>query len=362
MIGWTLGRYFFRRYIVITGWFLAGIFALIYIIDFTEQSSRFGNLEGFSLEFGLVMSAMRVPMILQQTIPFIALFSAMSTLIALNRKYELVIARSAGVSAWQFLLPVCIGAFLFGTAAVIFLNPLAAHGFSQAEVMEADLRSGRSNEITAHSIPWLRQKTDDGETIIGARAVLNDGMTLSDAVFIHIDSDGEIVERQDARRAVLRDGYWVLRDVVTRQGDGKPQTSDQERVATNLRPEYVQQRLVRPESVPFFELGRKIEAAQAYGYAANGFSMQYHSLIALPPLLVAMTLIAATVSMRFVRLGDSGHMILGGILAGFLLYVVSTLVKAFGSTGIVPPVIAAWFPVVIATFFGVTYLLHKEDG
>ncbi len=90
--------------------------------------------------------------------------------------------------------------------------------------------------------------------------------------------------------------------------------------------------------------------------------MQYHSLIALPVLLVAMTLIAATVSMRFVRMGQSGPMILGGILAGFLLYVVSVLVKAFGSAGIVPPVAAAWFPVVVAMFFGITFLLHKEDG
>jgi lipopolysaccharide export system permease protein len=90
--------------------------------------------------------------------------------------------------------------------------------------------------------------------------------------------------------------------------------------------------------------------------------MQFNSLLALPPLLVAMTLIAATVSMRFARMGQSLTMILGGIVAGFLLYVVSVLVKAFGTAGFVPTSVAAWFPVVVATFFGVTYLLYKEDG
>lgn len=55
-------------------------------------------------------------------------------------------------------------------------------------------------------------------------------------------------------------------------------------------------------------------------------------------------------------------MILGGILAGFLLYVLSELVKAFGSAGLMPPVVAAWIPVVLAAFYGVTFLLHKEDG
>ena len=85
-------------------------------------------------------------------------------------------------------------------------------------------------------------------------------------------------------------------------------------------------------------------------------------MLALPFLLVAMTLIAATVSMRFARMGQSASMILGGVLAGFLLYVVSVLVKAFGNAGFVQPFIVAWIPVVIAMFFGVTFLLYREDG
>jgi lipopolysaccharide export system permease protein len=66
--------------------------------------------------------------------------------------------------------------------------------------------------------------------------------------------------------------------------------------------------------------------------------------------------------MRFARLGQSVTMILSGVLAGFLLYVMSVLVKAFGTAGIVPPIVAAWIPVVVAMFFGVTFLLYREDG
>ncbi|APH71786.1 LPS export ABC transporter permease LptG [Aquibium oceanicum] len=362
MIGWTLGRYFFRRYVVITLWFFAGISALIFIIDFTEQANRFGSLPGYSLELGILMTALRIPLILQQTVPFVALFAAMATLIALNRKYELVIARAAGVSAWQFLLPSCIGALMFGLLTIFVLNPIAAHGVARMEQIESELRSGHSNAISASSAPWLRQKTEDTETIIGARAVLDSGLTLSDAVFIQFGENGDIVMRQDARRANLTDGYWELHDVRVSVPGEKPVSVQTTRVATNLRPEFVQEKLARPEATPFLELGEKIEVAKAYGYAANAFAMQYHSLVAMPVLLVAMTLIAATVSMRFVRLGQSATLILGGILAGFLLYVVTTLVKAFGSSGIVPPVIAAWMPVVVAMFFGVTFLLYKEDG
>jgi len=309
-----------------------------------------------------MVSALRVPMIMQQTVPFVALLSAIAALVSLSRKYELVIARSAGISAWQFLFPCCVGALLFGLLTVGLLNPLAAYSFSRSEYIESQFRSGNSNAVSAFAAPWLRQKTGEGDTIIGARAVLDDGVELSDAVFFSLDRDGNIVERRDAARAYLRDGYWELHDVKGLR-DGQllpPQATD--RIPTNLRREFVQERLARPDTIPFFELPSKIEVARSFGLKANAFATQFHTLLALPFLLVAMTLIAATDSMRFARMGQSATMILGGVLAGFLLYVVSVLVKAFGNAGFVPPFIVVWIPVLVAMFFGVTFLLYKEDG
>ncbi|WP_214474121.1 LPS export ABC transporter permease LptG [Mesorhizobium sp. dw_380] len=361
MMGWTLGRYFFFRYVAITIWFFIGLLALVFLIDFTELSGRTTGLPGFTYGTAMAISGLRMPMIMLQTVPFVGLFSAMATLVSLNRRYELVIARSAGVSAWQFLLPCCIGALLFGIVSVGLINPLAAHAFSLSEQIETQLRSGKSNTVSADAAPWIRQKTSSGDTIIGARAILNQGLEMADAVFFILDQQGNIVERKDAARAYLREGYWELQDVKTfRNGTIQPTASD--RVPTNLRPEFVQERLARPETIPFYDLPGKIEVARSFGLKANAFAMQFDSLVALPFLLVAMTLIAATVSMRFARMGQSATMILGGVVAGFLLYVVSVLVKAFGVAGFVPTAIAASVPVVVAMFFGVTFLLYKEDG
>ncbi len=361
-MGWTLNRYFFRRYAVITGWFFLGIFTIAYLIDFTEFSGRTSRLPKFTMEGALLVSALHIPSVMQQIIPFIALFSGIATLISLNRKYELVVTRAAGVSVWQFLLPACAGAFLFGVIAVTAINPLAAWGFEKALEIEADWRSQQSNATIASNVPWLRQRTEDGETIIGAKAALRGGILLSDVVFLRFDDLGNIVLRQDAETAVLEDGYWALTNVRVSEPGKVPVTLESSRVATKLTSDVLQQTLQSPSSVPFFLFPGKIELANAYGYPAYPLRTEFQSLLALPALLVAMTLIAATVSLKFVRFGQSGAMIVGGVLAGFLLYVVSILVKAFGSAGIVLPVVAAWFPVIVAAFFGATYLLFKEDG
>ncbi len=85
-MGWPLGRYFFFRYATITAWYFLGVYALITLIDFTEFSSRTVGMSGFSIQLALAVSALRVPMIMQQAVPFVALIAAITTLLSLNRK------------------------------------------------------------------------------------------------------------------------------------------------------------------------------------------------------------------------------------------------------------------------------------
>ncbi|MFC6488779.1 LPS export ABC transporter permease LptG [Nitratireductor sp. GCM10026969] len=361
MIGLTLGRYFLRRYAVITAWNFIGVAALVFIVSFTEIAGRAAGLEGYSAQWALGLAALQLPIIMQQAVPFIGLIAAMATLISLNRKYELVIARAAGISAWQFLAPIALGAFLFGLLSALALNPIAAAGFSKAQAVEAEVR-GADTPANTQNERWIKQRTDAGETVIGAESALDGGTELVRPTFLIMDEEGRIAQRLDAHRAWLRNGYWELRDVTRREGTSAPEQVETVSVATNLRPELVGQQLTQPEAVSIFELPSRIEVARSFGLRANAFATHFHSLVTLPALLVAMTLIAATVSMRFTRMGQSAAVILGGIVAGFLLYVVSVLVKAFGSAGFVPPFIAAWTPVLVAMFFGVTFLLFKEDG
>ncbi|WP_204271025.1 hypothetical protein, partial [Escherichia coli] len=66
MIGWTLGRYFFLRYVTITCYFLMGSFALALILDFTELSSKLAALPEYSSMQAFGLSVMRIPYIMQQ--------------------------------------------------------------------------------------------------------------------------------------------------------------------------------------------------------------------------------------------------------------------------------------------------------
>jgi lipopolysaccharide export system permease protein len=361
MIPWTLNIYFFKRYMLTIFWFVIGVVSLIFLIDFNETSNRMSDLPGYTVTGGLAMTGLRLPLILQQTVPFVVLFAGMTTMITLNRKYELVVTRAAGISVWQFMAPFVAASFLTGIIAIGLLNPLAAWGQRTALSVETTWQGEKRNSKN-ETPPWLRQIYESDDAIIGAETVTEDGLMLSGVVVIHFSSEGAIILRQDAASAKLEDGYWLLKDVrETRPGEIVAR-KDELKMPTNLRKDFVRERLTSPETVAFYDLSTKIEAARSFGISTKALETQFHSLLSLPLLLVAMTFISATVTLRFSRFAQPSAVILGGILSGFVLYVVTVLVKAFGSSGVVPPFIAAWIPVFVALAFGSTILLHQEDG
>ena len=357
----TLNRYFLRTYLASFLSAFVAIFALVYLVDIVEvaRRSRFDEL-GFGAM--LLFSALRVPSFIGQALPFIVLFSSIYTLLQLNRRLELVVARAAGLSLWQILLPFVFGSLLLGLAATFLYNPVSAWTLRVAETIQSVDTSGGGLSAGGTDVPWLRQNADGVSSIINAKRVAERGMQLGDVSAYIFDDKGQIAERVDAPKARLTDGAWILEQArITRVGY-PPRSERRFRLPTSLRPEYVEQRLADPEAISIWQLTSKIKVAASLGFNVMAFSMQWNTLVAQPALFIAMTLLAATVATRFSRSGQSGKMIAAGVLAGFVLYVITFLAKALGSNAVVPPVVAAWFPVLAAGLFGVTILLHQEDG
>ena len=78
--------------------------------------------------------------------------------------------------------------------------------------------------------------------------------------------------------------------------------------------------------------------------------------------LAAMVMLACCVSLRFFRFGGITKMVLGGIAAGFLLYVLSKVTEDLSKAELLHPAAAAWLPVLAGGLTGFIVLLYQEDG
>src|SRR5690606_41968300 len=89
----------------------------------------------------LRIAALQTPLIMRQAVHVSGLVSGSGTRVALHREHGLVVTRAAGISAWQFLTPICLGAFVYGLATIFVLTPLASVGFERAQSLEVEARS-----------------------------------------------------------------------------------------------------------------------------------------------------------------------------------------------------------------------------
>ncbi len=91
----------------------------------------------------------RVPQVTERVMPFCVLIGAMSCYLNLSRRLELVVARSAGMSAWQFISPAVVVAFVLGILATTIYNPVAAVLEEQSKRYEAEL-FGKDQHANGH--------------------------------------------------------------------------------------------------------------------------------------------------------------------------------------------------------------------
>lgn len=279
----------------------AGIFVLVMLIDYIEMMRRAGDIPNVSAVLVAKTSLYRVPQVVERILPFCVLIGAMSCFLNLSRRLELVIARSAGLSAWQFVSPALAVAFLFGVVATTVYNPVSAVLQERSKRFEAELFG--QNTARQRSTFWVSQRTNDSQTIINAVSSRDQGINLNGVSVFDFDLDGRFKQRIEARAAVLEPGIWVLRDARIYALGVLPATQAEYRLKTSLTPEQVRESFATPETVPFWELPQYIKIAEHAGLVAAGYRLQLQKLLARPFLLAAMVLLAAAVSLRFFRFG-----------------------------------------------------------
>lgn len=359
----TFSIYVARRFAVSFAIVLLGIAAMVFILDFIELMRRAASRPEVTIPLLLQMAAFKLPFMIEKLVPFAVLFGAMHTYWRLTRFHELVVARSAGVSVWQFLIPSIAMATLIGTFTITVFNPLAAITLGRYDQLEGHYILGRTSLLAVSSTGlWLRQSDEDGQMVLHASRMVQEDMELKDVIVFSFDTSNHFVGRMDADEAKLDNGSWILSNVLL-TGPGQPAANKAEiRLKTDWTPEKIQDSFAAPETMSFWQLPSFIDVLTAAGFSATRHRLHWQTLLALPALLSALVLIGASFSLRPSRQGGVAMLVVAGISFGFLLFFLSDVVQALGMSTTIPVMLAAWTPAMFAGMVGGAVLLHLEDG
>lgn len=358
----TLFRYILKHFLLNFLGLVAILLGLVLVFDLIELMRRAAGVQGVTLDSLLVMALLKLPEVGQKTVPFAVLFGAIYTCWKLNKTSELVVIRAAGISAWQFLSPMFMGAFLIGVITTTAINPASAVMLGKFEQMESQYFNTSSNLVSvSRGGIWLRQPAEGGYSLFHARSFDQQEWRMNNVTVFFFDRQDGFQKRIDSARARLGDGFWKLEEAVINEAAGVSRLESFQ-LPTELTAKQIEESFANPETISFWMIPEHLRIMTEAGFSGIRLSLHFQSLLAQPFLLAAMVLLAATFSLRPQRFGGTGIMIGLGVAVGFFIFFMESILQAFGISQKIPVYLAAWTPAIVSLLMGATALLHMEDG
>jgi lipopolysaccharide export system permease protein len=365
----TLSAYIVKVFFLYLLIVLISFSVLIISIDAIELLRKLSGKEvGF---FSIIeMIFLKLPIFLQEILPFIVLVASVLTYSKLARTNELVIVRAAGISAWEFMMPCIVAAFIFGLVVVTILNPVASAMINRYETLRTKYFYNANSKLEiSDSGFWLKQielEKDENKTkeiIIHSKQLSSDKeVTLGQVLVMSFDGDSKFTSRIDGDSAKLVDGQWHITNAKRTDDQANIQILGDYYIPTKVKADDLQKSLSEPETISFWQLPAFIRKLQNNGFSPTSHILQFHKILSMPLYFSAMVLIGAIFTLKSPRISRPGYSIAISIVIGFIIYFLSNLVFSIGLSGSIPVVFSAWTPIVVTCLAGIYMLLHLEDG
>ncbi|HBH26047.1 MAG TPA: LPS export ABC transporter permease LptG [Rhodospirillaceae bacterium] len=364
----TLWAYLFGLYARNLAVVLLGLWTLVYLFDTVELLRRARGQNDLPASLVLEMGLLKLPDVGQALIPFAVLAAAMFTLWSLSRTGEMTAMRAGGLSLWQMLAPLTAVALALGIVQIGALGPLSAALLGKYARLEAQHLKNASPAISVFAQGlWLRQETTgEGYAILHADRIGAGGREMEDVTVFLFDLQDAPRARVDAPTGRLAPGFWALDDAdvhnLAATGSTAPHEEATWVLPTNLTPQDLAESFSGARSMALWALPGHIRVLEATGFDASALRVRFHTLLAVPLTLVAMVLVSAALFIR----PASGRGALAraavGVVGGLVVFFAVRFAEALGTTGQIPPALAAWSPALATFLIAFSLVLHLEEG
>lgn len=361
----TLFRYLMRHYMTSFLATLSLLWGIAYLFDTIELLRRFAKVDSpAGMELVLAMAGFKLPEVGQELIPFAVLISAVYCLWRLTSLRELVVMRAFGLSAWRFTAPLAACGLLIGIAQIVVINPVGALMLDHFNELENRyLEQGQDLASLAETGLWLREPYQDGTMIFHAARVKPLTWDLETITVLFYDTDHQLLQRMDAGRAKWDNDGWLLMDTwLNTPTQSKPEKLSNVHLPTRFSPIELEQRLADPLTISFWRLPQYIEIVRQTGLPSAPLRAWFYELLARPLLYMVLTLVAAGLVLQPPRMMRGTRITLGALIVAFLIFFFGDLLQALGISDKLPLPLTAFAPSLVLSLFGMSIILHREDG
>jgi lipopolysaccharide export system permease protein len=332
----------------------AALMGLLQLIDLLERTSDIlarGGPVGILRYMGL-----RLPFMFVEVAPFAVLAGAIFTFSQLARSSELVVMRITGMSLFQIFRRTLPVALIVAGLDLVVADQVTPRAQQELAAWWTASAPGTVDKTPAPH--WFRI---DGDVVMVQSASV-DGRVLHGVSVYERNGDKALTRRISASSATPQAGGWRLRDAAITdvlRDHASSMTVASTDWRTSLKP---------ADAAALFAGSYEVTSNAAYRALigqgpldrspSQSRTRLYRTLAeALAPLI--MLLLALPAALGYPRSNKTAPVVFG-LGCGLLYLVTDGLLTAMGSTGVLPPLAAAWGAPVAFAAGAITILLYAE--
>jgi lipopolysaccharide export system permease protein len=337
--------------------------AIIFLFDLIELMRISSS---FNLNFALIlqMSVMKNYTQLVKALPFVMMISSMVTYIKLTKSYELIAARSLGFSLWYLLFPAIAVTFIFSVFFIGIINPIGTLGYSKYDSLKMrHIHQRESFFLPSVAGLWIKDKIGDEKYIINIKRIAEGAQALHGVkIFAFGQQNNDFLALYYADEALITKEGWLFNKVISINSSNKKDILETFLFPTNVSLAKIQEGLIPPEMLTVWKMPGFIQIIQSSGISANKYYLFLFKTLLLPFLNIAMVMLGAACTPRHPRFIKQNWLIIGGLIAGFIIYFLNDISAAFSLAGDMPVWLGASMPTILCLLLAIGMLMHFEEG
>lgn len=358
-----LFKYLIKEFLAKFFLFFFILIGIAYLFDTVELIRRASGHDNVSITDITTLAFYKLPDIGQQILPFITLFAAIATFRNLSERHELVTLRSAGLSVWQFIIPVVTITFVLSLTYLTIIHPLSSIAMTRYESLQNFYFGDGVETVTIIDDGlWLRQEDNSGSFILKAETLDAKNWIMANVSVFFFDENNTHLQRIDAKNARLEPETWVFERVSLHKTGEAAAILPSLSLKTSLTTDTIAESFSNPQTISFWRMPFFIKSVAETGLDTTDIRAHYQSLLSQPFLLVSMIFMAAAISLRTERAPSLLPIIVSALGFGFVAFFLSGFLKALSLGHEIPIFLGIWSAPLLIFLTAVTLLTRLEDG
>jgi LPS export ABC transporter permease LptG len=356
-----LDRYVIRRLIGPLALVLISTSMLYVVIDLTDNIDDMAkNHAPLNVIVGYYFNL--VPQLLLDVMPLALMISVLILLTMLERQQELTAFKAAGISLYRVVIPILLVAGVGAGAMWVLSESVVPNSNRDAKQLLDRIkgREAKSRVYTSGGRQWLLSR--DGSSFYSFLQFDESSSSMVRFTKLVIDEGMELRSHLFAQRVTYENGSWMAQSgwYRTVQPDGTVEfemINSPTEVGIPETPEYFAHERRLPAEMSVKELHEHIHELQESGHQPVRLIVRWHQKFAYPLSAFLMVFLALPFGLnRGGRRVTTMQGIALAIVLGIVYYVSVAFFGKLGEAEVLPAVIGAWSPAILATLFAINRL------